>query len=89
MVKVTHQGEGLIKVKENYLHLFKLYVAHTLCKQVVCIQLKCYLFVFLLKHKYKNIRFNGLLCATGKNIDLDSDDISLIEVSQILWTQLS
>ena len=29
-VKVTHQGEGHIKVKEKYLHPFKFYVAHTL-----------------------------------------------------------
>ena len=43
-VKVTHQGEGHIKVKVNYLHPFKFYVAHTLCKGVVCIRLKCYLF---------------------------------------------
>ena len=48
-VKVTHQGEGHIKVKVKYLHPFKFYVAHTLCKRVVCIRLKCYLFqdVFL------------------------------------------
>ena len=43
-VKVTHQGEGHIKVKVKYLHPFKFYVAHTPCKRVVCIQLKCYLF---------------------------------------------
>ena len=42
-VKVTHQGEGHIKVKVKYLHLFKFYVARTLCKRVVCIRLKCYL----------------------------------------------
>ena len=40
---VTHQGEGHIKVKVKYLHPFKFYVAHTLCKRVVCIRLKCYL----------------------------------------------
>ena len=38
-----HQGEGHIKVKVKYLHLFKFYVAHTLCKRVVCIRLKRYL----------------------------------------------
>ena len=27
-VKVTHQGEGRIKVKVKYLHSFKFYVAH-------------------------------------------------------------
>ena len=27
-VKVTHQGEGCIKVKVKYLHPFKFYVAH-------------------------------------------------------------
>ena len=42
-VKVTHQGEGHIKVKVKYLHPFKFYIAHTLCKRVVCIRLKCYL----------------------------------------------
>ena len=42
-VKVKHQGEGHIKVKVEYLHPFKFYVAHTLCKRVVCIRLKCYL----------------------------------------------
>ena len=42
-VKVTHQDEGHIKVKVKYLHPFKYYVAHTLCKWVVCIRLKCYL----------------------------------------------
>ena len=36
-VKVTHQDEGHIKVKVKYLHPFKFYVAHTLCKWVVCI----------------------------------------------------
>ena len=50
-VKVTHQGEGHIKVKVKYLHPFKFYVSHALCKRVVCIQLKCYLFknIFCLK----------------------------------------
>ena len=43
-VKVTQQGEGHIKVKVKYLHPFKFYVAHALCKRVVCIRLKCYLF---------------------------------------------
>ena len=42
-VKVTHQGEGHIKVKVKYLHFFKFYVTHTLCKRVVCIRLKCVL----------------------------------------------
>ena len=36
-VKFIHQGEDHIKVKVEYLHLFKFYVACTLCKQVVCI----------------------------------------------------
>ena len=31
-VKVTHQGEGHIKVKVKYIHPFKFYVDHTLCK---------------------------------------------------------
>ena len=44
-VKVTHQGEGHIKVKEKYLHPFKFYVAHALFKRVVCIRQKCYLFL--------------------------------------------
>ena len=42
-VKVTHQGEGDIEVKVKYLHLFKFYVACTLCIWVVCIRLKCIL----------------------------------------------
>ena len=42
-VKVTHQGQGHIKFKVKYLHPFKFYVAHALCKRVVCIRLKCYL----------------------------------------------
>ena len=52
-VKVTHQGEGHIKVKVKYLHPFKFYVAHTLCKQVVCIRLKCYLFPKVNRIAYK------------------------------------
>ena len=28
-VKVTHQSEGHIKVKEKYLHPFQFYVAHS------------------------------------------------------------
>ena len=31
-------------VRVKYLHLFKFYAAYTLCKRVVCIRLKCYLF---------------------------------------------
>ena len=42
-VKVTYQGEGHIKVKVKYLHPFKFYVAHTLCKRVVCIRLNAFL----------------------------------------------
>ena len=30
-VKVTHQGEGHIKVKVKYLHPFKFHVAHATC----------------------------------------------------------
>ena len=47
-VKVTHQGEGHIKVKVKYLHPFKFYVAHALCKRVVYIRLKCYLLLYVL-----------------------------------------
>ena len=36
-VKVIHEGEGHIKVKVKYPYPFKFYVAHTLCKRVVCI----------------------------------------------------
>ena len=36
-VKVTHQGNGHIKVKEKYLCSFQFYVAHTVNKRVVCI----------------------------------------------------
>ena len=46
-VKVTHQGEGHMKVKTKYLHHFKFYVACTLCKRVVCIQLNAFLYVFM------------------------------------------
>ena len=48
-VKVTHQGEGHIKVKVKYLHPFKFYVIRTLCKWVVCIRLNttCYLRICL------------------------------------------
>ena len=51
-VKVTHQGEGHIKIKVKYLHSFKFYVAHTFCKRVVCIQLKCYLFSLWMRRKW-------------------------------------
>ena len=37
-VKVTHQGEGHIRVKEKYLCPFQFYVAHTISKRVVCIR---------------------------------------------------
>ena len=36
-VKVTHQGEGHIKVKVKYVQYFKFYADRTLCKPVVCI----------------------------------------------------
>ena len=49
-VKTTHQGEVHIKVKVKYLHLFKFYVARTLCKRVVCIRLKCYLFTYKIEN---------------------------------------
>ena len=42
-VKVTLQGEGHIKVKVKYLHVFQFYVAHTFCKRVVCIRLNAFL----------------------------------------------
>ena len=42
-VKVTHQGEGHIKVKVKYLHPFKFYVGHTLGMRVVCIRLNAFL----------------------------------------------
>ena len=37
-LKVTHQGEGHIKVKVTYLQPFKFNIAHALCKRVVCIR---------------------------------------------------
>ena len=55
-VKVTHQGEDHIKVKVKYLHPFKFYVARALCKRVVCIRLKCYLFR---KHSVHNFSRNS------------------------------
>ena len=45
-VKVTHQDEGHTKVKVKYLHPFRFYVVHTLCKWLVCIQLNAFLFKF-------------------------------------------
>ena len=54
-VKVTHQGKGHIKVKIKYLHSFKFYVVRTLCKRVVCIRLKCYLFVYKIQNNFKTI----------------------------------
>ena len=73
-VKVTHQGEGHIKVKVKYLHSFKFYVAHTLC-----IRLKCYLFFhhltiflgdishkvvskYLLQNRHRLFKYNGPTC---------------------------
>ena len=35
------RSRSYIKVKVKYLHRFKFYVAHTFCKRVVCIQVKC------------------------------------------------
>ena len=46
-VKFIHQGEGHIKVKVKYIHPFKFYVAHTVCKRVVCIQLNAFLFMIM------------------------------------------
>ena len=43
-VKFIHQGEGHIKVKVKYLQSFKFYVAHTLCKWLVCIRLNAFFF---------------------------------------------
>ena len=45
-VKVTHQCEGHIKVKEKYLYPFKFYVAHIFCKRVVCIRLNAFVCLF-------------------------------------------
>ena len=53
-VKVTHQGEGHIKFKVKYLHPFKFYVAHALCKRVVCIRLKCYLLLDKLEMQHQS-----------------------------------
>ena len=44
-VKVTHEGQGHIKIKEKYLHPFQFYVAHSVSKRVVCIRLKCILVI--------------------------------------------
>ena len=55
-VKFIHQGEGHIKVKVKYLHPFKLYVAHTLCKQVVCIRLNAFLLVSSFNHWFQFTR---------------------------------
>ena len=39
-VKVTHQGEGHIKVKVKYIHPFKFYITHTLHKREMLLVLK-------------------------------------------------
>ena len=59
-VKVTHQGEGHIKVNVKYLHPSKFYVARTLCKRVVCIRLKCYLFTMNLCESYLAVKWRRL-----------------------------
>ena len=56
-VKVTHQGEGHIKFQVKYLHPFKFYVAHTLCKRVVCIRLKCYLLIVKNSGQFNHIMY--------------------------------
>ena len=61
-VKDTHQGEGCIKVKVNYLHPFKFYVAHTLCKRVVCIRLNSfllYIFACSCMQKWPSLRLSA------------------------------
>ena len=42
-VKFIYQGEDHIKVKVKYLHPSKFYVAHTLCKWLVCVRLNAFL----------------------------------------------
>ena len=75
-VKVGHQGEGHIKGKVKYLHLFKFYVTHTLCKQVVCIRLKCYLFRCLsAPGKYQlSTKFEVSISLTVEPADSINDD---------------
>ena len=51
-VKFMHQGEGHIKGKVKYLHPFRFYVAHTLCKRVVYNRLKCVLVSLLKQQNY-------------------------------------
>ena len=55
-VKVTHQREGHIKVKEKYLCPFQFCVAHTVSMGVVCIRLKCILVLFYFNISIFNIK---------------------------------
>ena len=52
-VKVAHQGEGHIKVKVKYLHPFKFYAAHALCKRVVCIRMSMLLVLNVFAHFHR------------------------------------
>ena len=75
-VKVTHQGEGHIKVKVKYLHPFKFYVAHALCKRVVCIRLKCYLLFLQLDRWYRTRPER--LCYQGRDLEGPSGNARLL-----------
>ena len=87
-VKVTHQGEGHIKVKVRYLHPFKFYVVCTLCKWVVCIRLKCYLFIYVL---WDDISLNmkldvSYLIAYFYRLQRSCSKVMFSQVSVILFT---
>ena len=72
MIKVTHQGQGHIKVKVKYLHFFKFHVACALCKRVVCIRLKCYLLLHVTDSQRSIRQISDRVCI------LDKTDVAMI-----------
>ena len=75
-VKVTHQGEGHIKVKVKYLHPFKFYIAFTVCKRVVCIRLNAFLLYILIAVIRAGPSFFTFLEAQKIESVISSSDIS-------------
>ena len=66
-VKVTHKGQGHIKVKVKYLYPFKFYVAHTFCKQVICIRLNAFLFK-MHEHRLYKTRMHPAGCVPPASV---------------------
>ena len=75
-IKLTHQDEGHIKVKVKYLHPFKFYVAHTVCKWVVCIRLNAFLLYILIAVIRAGPSFFTFLEAQKIESVISSSDIS-------------